>query len=456
MKTLTVATMLVFVCSLPLAAGFAAETVEAVIPGVTEADVQVVRGWWRAQGQASAVPAEVARVVWRVARMSDQQVADRLAQASDASPELPRGIEIDGEAVAIQKIAVPERLAESFDFDAVWLVNVEIDGEQQGLLCKQIPPQWKATPSLRQPVRARGFLVATASQEAPNLIVCDKLQWFPSQDDPNQTLPEGWLLLSKAGFDVGQFDLIERHNRGPLSSAESSAFYEFLKAADRVASDATASPRPIRPQVLLSGPPAPPLIGQYVRVRLETARIQQIIAPGLQQQIGQDHYWEIDALGELDNAEVRIQPKDGGEPITFGNRYPVTLAMLKLPPFLSDLVTEDGRVSKAMLMHKAMIDVDGFFYRLWTYETDFVSSKGGDRQIGPLIAVTAISIKPEGTAKASLARIGWGIAIVFLTGFLATVAYLSRAAKADRKMRHKRSKLLPDTIAIPEEGKPGV
>ncbi|QDV54989.1 hypothetical protein [Rosistilla oblonga] len=428
------------------AAGQAAdEPADQGIPGVSETDLQAVRQWWKAQETTSEVPAEAARVLWRIARMSDRQLDERLAQTAALPPNLPHAIDLQGEAVAAQRIPIPERLAESLDFDAMWLVKAVVDEEQIGILCRQIPDQWKTAATLSQPLRARGFQIASPSQTAPGLIACRSVQWFPTQSDPNMPLPAGWLMLSRAGFDVGQIGLIQRHNRSALSSAESNAFYEFLKAASRAADDDTAA-KPIRPQVLLNPTESKKLIGQFIRVRLETARIQQIVAPSLQQQIGQDHYWEIDAFGDLDNAEVRIQPKDGGEPIAFGNRYPVTLAMLDLPPFLNDLVSENGRVTKAMLMHKAMIDVDGFFYRLWTYETDFVSSKGGDRQIGPLIAATTISIKPAGTAKASLARIGWMIAIVFLAGLLATIAYLTKAARTDRQMRAKRDRMLPDVI----------
>ncbi|QDS86753.1 hypothetical protein EC9_09270 [Rosistilla ulvae] len=446
MKTCIAALSLAFAWGFGLANPTAAQAVDEPIPGVSEADLESVRQWWKAQSTTSAVPAEAARVLWRVARIGDQHLTDLLAQPTTTSPNLPHAIEIQGEAIGLQRIPIPERLSESLDFDAMWLIKVVVDDEELGLLCKQVPQQWKRAKTLQQPLRGRGFLIASASPTAPPLIVCGNVQWFPTQSDPSLPLPEGWILLSKAGFDVGQFGLIQRRNRSPLSSAESSAFYEFLKAANQVSSDTTATPRAIRPQVLLNAAESEKLIGEFIRVRLETARIQQIVAPSLQDQIGQDHYWEIDAFGELDNAQVRIPTKDGGEPIIFGNRYPVTLAMLKLPPFLNDLVSQNGRVTKAMLMHKAMIDVDGFFYRLWTYETDFVSSKGGDRQIGPLIAGTAITIKPAGSAQASLARIGWIIAIVFMVGLIGTIAYLTKASQADRQMRAKRNKMMPDVI----------
>ncbi|QDV67036.1 hypothetical protein Poly24_07270 [Rosistilla carotiformis] len=458
MKTRTVALTLLMVLSFVGADPGLAQSndpaIDSTIPGVTEADLQAVRQWWIAQSETSAVPTEAARVMWRIGRIGDRQLSELLEKPSSPAPNLPHAVAVQGEAVAVQKIPIPPRLAESLDFDTMWLVNVVVEDEEMGLLCQQIPSQWKTAKTLRQPMGARGFLIASPSQAAPGLLVCGHVQWFPTESDPDMSMPAGWLMLSQAGFNVGQMGLIQQRNRSALSAAESTAFYDFLKAAAAVPDDATHVPESIRPQVLLSTAESQKLIGQFIRVRLETARIQQIVAPSLMSQIGQDHYWEIDAFGDLDNAEVRIQPKEGGDPITFGNRYPVTLAMLELPPFLNELVSQDGRVTKAMLMHKAMIDVDGFFYRLWTYETDFVSSKGGDRQIGPLIAATAIKMKPPGSAKASLARIGWLIAILFLGGLLATIAYLTKAARADRQSRAKRNRSLPDVIPSLDDSKP--
>ncbi|MEZ6088276.1 MAG: hypothetical protein R3C05_09680 [Pirellulaceae bacterium] len=315
------------------------------------------------------------------------------------------------------------------------------------MLCRDIPAQWASNQSvLPQPLEATGFQVVSPSPQAPALVVARSLRWRPAQGDPNLPIPAGWSLLAEEGFDIAQFALIEGRNRSALSAEESSAFYSFLKAADRVQTNASVSPALVGPQDLLNPAQAEQRIGQFVRMRLETARIQQIVDPSLKSRIGQAYYWEIDAFGDLGNAEISLTIDEDEPPITFDNRYPVTLAMLRLPPFLESLVVNDGKVTKAMLMHKTLIRVDGFFYRLWTYETDFVSGKGGDRQIGPLIAVSRIEPQKVGAAGITLRQMGWVAAGAFLIGLLAIIFYLYRTGRTDRQIRSMRQEALPDVL----------
>ena len=118
---------------------------------------------------------------------------------------------------------------------------------------------------------------------------------------------------------------------------DSDAFYSMLAAAHRCGDQADL-PEPIEadPVTFLRSPQD--LIGQWVQMELESVQITRIAVTGSQQQalLGSDHYFQIDAIGDLGNVVIKIENVDKNLPAaTFQGRYPVSMVTAALPDFLA-------------------------------------------------------------------------------------------------------------------------
>ena len=96
------------------------------------------------------------------------------------------------------------------------------------------------------------------------------------------------------------------------------------------------SPSKIAPVALLQG--SSELTGQWIRMNLETVLITRISVtePRRKVELGSDHYYQIDAVGDLGNVVVQIERPAGdtGPAASFNNRYPVSVVTRSLPTFL--------------------------------------------------------------------------------------------------------------------------
>ncbi len=71
--------------------------------------------------------------------------------------------------------------------------------------------------------------------------------------------------------------------------------------------DELPQPQAVEPVTLLSEPDG--LVGQWLRMDLETVQVTRIAVtePHRQAQLGSDHYYQIDAVGDLKNVVVKIE-----------------------------------------------------------------------------------------------------------------------------------------------------
>ncbi len=147
------------------------------------------------------------------------------------------------------------------------------------------------------------------------------------------------------------------------------------------------------------------MVGQWVHMDLESVQITRITLTDSrrQEQIGSDHYFQIDAVGDLGGVVIKIENADKSiPPATFQGRYPVSIVTKELPDFLRSQIRNQSGGGAVVASVRQKFGMDGFFYRLWGYESDFMAQQGGGQQFGPLLIVSEIP-KP-GTR---IGRSGW-------------------------------------------------
>jgi len=260
-------------------------------------------------------------------------------------------------------------------------------------------------------------------------------------------------MLGSLGFDVSLFDGVRARDRQSLRLEDSAAFYPLLRIAASLdeASSKAIEPRRLPPADLLQR--SADLVGHYVQMDLQTVRLTRITVTEdvTKEQLGSDHYWQIDALGDLGNVVIRIESKeqtnsdsnkDNGA--IFENRYPVSIAVRNLPPFLLAAIEkatgEDADVTD-VAMFSTQIRINAVFFRLWSYDSDFMAQHGGGKQFGPLLIASRIEdIEPARGEAAAVSYLGWYVAafaLLFIA--VATVAGLLSSRRDAAAKRRNRS-----------------
>ncbi len=400
---------------------------------------------------------DAARLLYAIKRISPEMLEGFVGQAGreDAAEKL-RVVRFHGRAQSVKEIGVNPALAEMLELNRMYVVTCaggDSEGESASqlgvvqLVVPEVPRAWlKKDVVLDEPVSAIVIqLDNPANVEASNLAFTTRLRWYPNPDaigSPGgigdtaaqpHSWPLGWRLLSSYGFDCGLLSGIASRARLPLVHDEIEPFYEMLRVAAAVQPDAI----PERIMTVRMLKEAPSLVGQWIQVDLETARFSRVLLTDAKQiqQLGQDFYWQVDAFGELTNVRIELEAAAGSEKLIFENRFPVSLAILQLPDTLKGVFGDDVAVQGAaelsatragrvdMKMQKESVTVNGFFYRLWSFESDYTESRGG-RQVAPLIIASTLQLRSgELTGTGGVGVIGWGLMLLIVGGMVAAFVY---------------------------------
>jgi hypothetical protein len=189
-------------------------------------------------------------------------------------------------------------------------------------------------------------------------------------------------------------------------------------------------------------------------MNLETVLITRISVtePRRQAELGSDHYYQIDAVGDLGNVVVQIERPAGdtGPPASFNNRYPVSVVTRSLPVFLEKQIQQQEGGDAVISELKTMIQMDGFFFRLWSYETDFMAQHGGGNQFGPLVIAAEIRNKqPATTDTTGVNLIGSAAACAVILGIFGIWAWQRRTDSRDRAVRDRKKEKEAESLRIP-------
>jgi hypothetical protein len=429
------------------------------ISGFDAARIAAV-GDWLGRPADEAKLREAAKLLFQVNRLSKTALKTPTS-VPVASPPPGRktgdAVSVGGRAISLAVAKLPVDLADVLEFDRVYRVEVDLsmDGRPSSQKCfvlsTTVPTAWMSLSSpartLDEPMAAAGLVITPGNDVEPLVIASPGLAWFPAAESGGDSAND-WALLARHGFNVSLIDQIKSQNRNPLMPTDHDAFYAMLVAAGRATGDDLLPPPEVDAADLLKR--SGDWVGRRLRLRCQTVRITRVTVtnPAVREWIASDHYWQIDALGELGNVVIRIEPEDGvSEPATFENRFPVSVVTLKLPDFIETAIDPSGQAfaRNDVLMLSRQLIVDGFFYRLWSYESDLMRRHGGGDQFGPLVMASRVfdNEPPAGDAV--------GVGIIGQTAAVATILMMAAAAlwiyltgRQDATARARRSQSIAD------------
>jgi len=468
------------------------------LSGFDAARIESISPWFEDASDAS-LGAEAAKLLYQIRRLSsgglfaEPQAEDAREEASAEAANaenvsaggdealsfatLGEVVSLSGTVVGLETWDLPPSLTEVLEFRRLYRVEVLVSDSAVGVsdaqvnesvaqrvlvITTQVPSAWLeappqgVTPPLRRTVLT-GVVVrsgkeasseVTGSSEAGGgrpVVAAATMGWLATA---GSGVPEDWIAWSEKGFDVSLLEGVRARDRQTLRAEDSLAFYPLLKLAASLDDAEAASGERVPAADLLKQSKA--WVGRRVRLELQTVRLTriQVTEPVTKARLGSDHYWQIDALGDLGQVVIRIESEDG-EAAVFENRYPISVAIRDLPAFLVEAMGEDSasvaRTDVAMVSQPVL--VDGIHYRMWSYESEFMNQHGGGNQFGPLVIASRITAIQEPTVGSSGAtKIGWYVAGFAIFGVLAAAlgSYLSSRNDAKAKLKSRRS--LPDRI----------
>jgi hypothetical protein len=392
---------------------------------------------------------ELAKLVYRLRAIDPNALDARVGNT--AGYQLGDAIRIDGEIQEIKVLKVPSRLVEFVELSYLHLIVVDTGTAAVRVATAMLPRDAKRTDR----VSGIGVVIETSAADdsehdlQPAAIATARLRWFPQTSKT-----AGWQLLGDEGLDVSLLAEVAARNRRPLLAEDGDAFYSMLAAAATISRrDDLPTPSLADPVMLLREPEN--LGGQWLRMNLETVQVTRITVaePHRQAQLGSDHYFQIDAVGDLGNTVVKMERAAGdeGPPAIFANRYPVSVVIRELPEFLSQRIRGQEGGDAIVSNIKVMVGVDVFFYRLWSYSTDFMSQHGGLDQFGPLLVGARIrNREPTSNDPVGSSAIGWIAAIAVISAIVATWYWNRRISAHDLEIRQRRKASDAEQLQLPQ------
>ncbi len=428
--------------------------------------IAAVSGWLQTPADPARL-SETAKLLFQVNRLGRTSLAPPPAgpapqDAPDLQVSVGDAVAIRGTAVAVATATLPSELSEVVELKRIYRVEVqtsytpsgdnpaaEVAGPTIDVLTASVPTpwlvEWAQSQRLAQPTAATGVVVHADEQGRPRVLAAPAMSWFPAADSPAgvPSLTRDWALLASQGFDVSLLEQVRTLHREPLVAADQRAFYGMLRAAGMLATQPTPTPLAADAAVLLRR--AEESIGRYVSLDCQSVRLTRIAITdaATRAAVGADHYWQLDAQGDLGNVVIQIESQAAGaEPATFHNRYPVSIVMLTLPDFLRQLAAGGaqaaGHQSNVSLISR-QLRIEGFFYRLWSYDSDYMNQHGGGKQFGPLLMATRISdIEPPAGDRLGVSRMGQGVAVSALVLLLALGIWIYLTSRQDAAARQRR------------------
>ena len=287
-----------------------------------------------------------------------------------------------------EQTLLPEA-AELFQYTHYYLVRMELEDRSEVVtICtRNIPSAWlqgKVT-SHRASARALFLQVGEPLEGQTELyFAAPRIAWHPDAHDPLARPQDP--LLGELGVDVGLVDSIP--NFKPLGSADREIFYQFLAAADQADKQATFrdDDQSLQLTSLLADPK--PQIGKVMTLRGAARRITYVVVndKDIQARFGINGYYQIDGFLPLGDRVIRlVKSADDEEAPEFRDVYPCTLCVLRLPAELQQIADRITQTDSQMELLNEEITVKGFFFKLWVYRSEFMSSfEQGQRQPAPM------------------------------------------------------------------------
>ncbi|GAA5510812.1 hypothetical protein [Novipirellula caenicola] len=404
---------------------------------------------------------ELAKLIYRINRTNrssiEKLIADDVSSSlSGASITLGQVVAVDGVVVQVGSLNVPARLVEFLEIRRLNLVTVEIGEQDSRRTVEVVTSGLPATVRSGDRVAGVGVVIEATPDSGDDSVVVDAIAALPLDWYPAEPEKVGWQLLAQQGVSLGEVSGVASRNRQPLSSEDSDLFYSMLAAADRISkvpeSDRVAA-KPVEPIELLKSPEK--YTADWLRMEVEVVQVTRISVtePARIKQLGADHYYQVDAMGDLGNVKVQIdsgQDAAGDGPV-FQNRYPISLVYKTLPAFLQTKLREEGKSEAIVADLTVLVAADAFFFRLWSYPTAYMQRFGGGDQFGPLL-IGADMINRESTEAdpVGVRIFGWFAAVAVGVGMLAILVWNIVIARRDRQVQRRRKEREADELRLPQ------
>jgi len=386
---------------------------------------------------------ELAKLVYRLQTVSGDALGARVGDGSEVA--IGDAVAFEGAIVRSQMVPIPESLVEFLEFTHLYFIDARTE---IGSVARIVASDFPSDAVAGDKIALVGVALEVGSTGQATSIAAPRVRWSP------RTTPKaGWQLLSDANFDLAMLAGAKQRSRQPLEAEDGEVFYALLASADQVGErDDLPSAEPIEPVELLKRPRE--LSGDWLTLVMETVQITRIAVtePVRQDQLGQDHYFQIDAVVDLGNVVVKIERPDpnSGPPAIFENRYPVSVVSAKIPDFLRRRIFAEEGGEAVVSQHRSLIAVDGFYFRLWSYQSEFMNQHGGGDQFGPLLVAARIQDRtPTAEDPAGVQVIGWIAAFTVIAGILFFWIWSRVMATRDRQASERRRQREADRVQLP-------
>ena len=384
-------------------------------------------------------------------------------------------------------ISLTESQQEWMTQKQVFRLHVRLQGADTAqaealLFVRRAPSQWLLQPELNQPFQAivvelrdeplagkvETPAVATepeakskpdAAMENPlnsRCAVAPNIQWVIAEpqrlSEMKPPLPVDWQRLALLGSDLTWLDLAQMRQKLDLSFNDRESFYKLLQIGTELREDVLQSggqATKLLPPTLLpvswaqiAGPELldkkqDQWIGKAISIKGRIARISRVpIDNPVSRQIAKtDAYYEMDGFIRIEGKRLVIPPpkqiesqgssaaQERSEDLVYENEFPMTLVALDIPDFLKAGSVDQGGVQHQSWELQRWVDINGIFYRNWSYRSEYVSrGSRQERQMAPLVvAVNIVASEPSLQRPNSPGQwVNW-LALLFIVALLAVI-----------------------------------
>lgn len=364
----------------------------------------------------------------RINRPADSAVGPSVASEPAIAFDVGDAAAMVGTLDSIGRMPVEESLREYVAMDDVFVLRIVRPGDRVAtVFTDSVPAELKVGDG----IDAVGVVIG------PSHLASTAWRW-----DPQSITEPGHRLLARGGFDLRELESLRGRNRQPLRAADRDAFYRWLfpiaessaRTSNEPDDEASASPpRLDDPVVLLKDPN--PWIGRRFEMALETVQVTKVFVPDVAKQNDpsiEDYYFQIDAFAWLLDSEVIIKPAAGqtGEPVVFQNRFPVSVVARSVP----SAIDPGGDFQRSI---RETIVVDGWLFRLWSYETEATDDTDA-KQFGPLVVAIGVDVAAEvGRDPAGVRGLGYFAAAGVSIGILGSLGLAWTYRRSDRRRKRR-------------------
>ena len=388
------------------------------------------------------------------------------ALASDPQQHQVDFFRIQGRVRRIEKKPIVAEAARLLHFDHYYQVHVQIpETPYTAIVCtRHFPTPWKPAEPLDEKVEIAGLFLKLGSQQSEGqkfYFAAPRIAWLPDRLNEVAGISRHHLLLASMGVDVGLFSHITRQTRHEFTGDERECFYQLLAAVSQTQASTLKTKQPLEldiPKLLRDTANAK---GKLFTLEGTARRITRIIVddPDIQDRFkadidgdGQtdllDHYYQIDMFVSLKGKSVQIKKdaSDKNAPV-FSNVYPVNVCVRTLPAELVKMNEElvAGKANQDLL--RAKVRLQGFFFKTWSYQTVYASSKDEDGfQTSPIFIAT----EPEviSTEITRSPYIGALVATVFTIALIACWFFIWKSSRGDRQFKETALKPSREATAL--------